>query len=71
MKIDTIVGVDFSGARLAGKNIWLAWTRANGERLQLTRLARLEDLAETAERKRGVATPCRINRRIAANVMGD
>ena len=50
MKIDTVVGVDFSGARLAGKNIWLAWTEANGERLQLTRLARLEDLAGTAER---------------------
>jgi hypothetical protein len=53
-------GVDFSGGRLAGRNIWVARTvplaprggRANGEgeKLSLVSLDRLEALAGTAER---------------------
>jgi hypothetical protein len=44
--------VDFSGAKLAGRNIWVArlTPRARGKRLQLRSLDRLHALAGTAER---------------------
>ena len=55
MKIDQVVGVDFSGAKLAGRNIWLAFASpdesSGGTRLTLDRLARLESLAGAAERE--------------------
>src|SRR4051794_25749348 len=47
----TVFGVDFSGAKRAGRNIWIARTepRARG-RLALVELNRLEALCGTAER---------------------
>ena len=56
MKFRTIFGVDFSGARLAGRNTWVARIerRKRGEGCQspwrLVELARLEDLCGTALR---------------------
>src|SRR5262249_45688321 len=50
---DSIHGVDFSGARLAGRTTWLARLepgRSEGEPASLVELARLEDLCGTAER---------------------
>lgn len=50
----TILGVDFSGAKLAGRNIWLATAipvaAPNQHRLRLTSLDRLEDLCGQADR---------------------
>ena len=47
----TVFGVDFSGAKQAGRNIWIARTepRSRG-RLALVALDRLEALCGTAER---------------------
>lgn len=45
-----IWGVDFSGARLAGRFIWLARCEVNGGRLRLVDLDSLESLCGTAER---------------------
>jgi hypothetical protein len=54
MMFATIYGVDFSGARLAGRNIWLArlepGTRRRDPPYRLTDLACLEKLCGTAER---------------------
>jgi len=48
---DTIHGVDFSGAKLAGDNIWIASARrAPNHALELRSLSRLADLAGSAER---------------------
>lgn len=53
-KIRTVYGVDFSGARLAGRTTWIAacrWTgRGAARRLRLESLDSLESLAGTAER---------------------
>jgi hypothetical protein len=54
-KIATVFGVDFSGAKLAGRNIWLARIeppdkRDRDRRWSLTELACLERLCGTAER---------------------
>lgn len=53
MRFGAVYGVDFSGARLAGRNTWIARVE-RGRRGQtpyvLTSLARLEDLSGTAER---------------------
>jgi hypothetical protein len=50
----TIVGVDFSGAKLAGRNIWLARLEPSKKRSRaahrLADLASLEKLCGTAER---------------------
>src|SRR5689334_17737565 len=56
----TIYGVDFSGAKLAGRNTWLARLepvtgRHHGPHYRLTQLARLEKLAGTAERAPALA----------------
>jgi hypothetical protein len=56
----TIYGVDFSGARLAGRTTWLArlepvTERHHGPHYQLTQLACLEKLAGTAERAPALA----------------
>ena len=55
--IDTVFGVDFSGAKLAGTNIWVAETRAlrSASRLTLVSLRRLGDLAGSAEREPALA----------------
>jgi len=51
---DTIHGVDFSGAKLAGRNIWVARLErqgvSKGKRFALTELACLEHACGTAER---------------------
>jgi hypothetical protein len=48
---DTIYGVDFSGARLAGQNIWIATLRIPSRgALDLADLSSLETLCGTAER---------------------
>ena len=48
--IATVFGADFSGARLAGKNTWVARFDVEADRLLLRELASLESLAKTAER---------------------
>lgn len=56
MNFRAIYGVDFSGARLAGRNTWVARIErrrrgsACGSAWRLAELARLEDLCGTAER---------------------
>jgi hypothetical protein len=45
-----VIGVDFSGARLAGRNIWLATCAVEPRSLRLVELCSLESLAGTAER---------------------
>ena len=60
MKFKVIYGVDFSGAKLAGRNTWVARleraARARGlAPYRLTALAPLEDLAGTAERGTALA----------------
>ena len=56
MKIESYFGVDFSGAKLAGRNTWIARTEPAKSTprvppLQLVELHRLEDLCGTAERR--------------------
>lgn len=46
-----VIGVDFSGAALAGRNIWLAQCEVERSTLRLVSLDRLEDLAASAERE--------------------
>ncbi len=56
MKIRQVFGVDFSGARLAGQNIWIADCQVlSDDRLVLKTLDRLEVLAGTAERAGALA----------------
>jgi hypothetical protein len=56
LKFRTIYGVDFSGARLAGRNTWVARLErgrrggGGGPAFRLAELGRLEDLCGTAER---------------------
>lgn len=50
-KISHVIGVDFSGAALAGRNIWLARCDVVRSRLKLNALERLEDLAGDASRE--------------------
>lgn len=55
----TVLGVDFSGAKLAGRNIWLARAVPASDRaepgLTLASLDRLEDLCGSAERDLALA----------------
>ena len=54
----TVYGVDFSGAKLAGRNIWIATARVpenDASPLQLEELLPLEQLAGTAEREPALA----------------
>ena len=60
MKFRVIYGVDFSGARLAGRNTWVARVERNGRAAgeapyRLTKLAPLERLCGTAERADALA----------------
>src|SRR3954469_21889716 len=47
----TVYGVDFSGARLAGKTLWVAKARV-GRRLRLAELFSLEEACGCADRDR-------------------
>lgn len=53
----TVCGVDFSGAKLAGRATWIARVEPDGEppRRALAELARLEDLCGTAARATALA----------------
>jgi hypothetical protein len=51
MQVNRVIGVDFSGARLAGRNIWLAEAGVTPAGLVLRSLDRLSDLAGAAERE--------------------
>ena len=54
--VERVVGVDFSGARLAGRNAWVAECEVvEGERLRLGRLESLGTLAGTDERDAALA----------------
>ena len=56
MQFDVVYGVDFSGAKLAGRNIWLAETLPSPRgKLRLARLESLEKLCGTAERQPALA----------------
>lgn len=50
LRVKQVIGVDFSGAAEAGRLIWLSVCDVRGDRLALRKLARLDDLAGTAER---------------------
>jgi len=50
MKFRTIYGVDFSGARQAGKTIWIARTEPRGPRLRLRELRSLESICGASDR---------------------
>jgi hypothetical protein len=66
-QLELIYGVDFSGAKLAGRNTWIACLEASRRRRNhwhLSELARLEDLCGTAERAPALAE---LVRRIAAS----
>ena len=56
---DTVYGVDFSGAKLAGRNTWIArldrLPRRRQPSYRLTQLSRLEQLCGTAERRVALA----------------
>jgi hypothetical protein len=55
---NTIYGVDFSGAKLAGRNTWVARLECSSRRrplYRLTELSRLEGLCGTAERTAALA----------------
>jgi hypothetical protein len=52
---EAIYGVDFSGARLAGRNTWLARVEPAGRLYRLTELTCLERLSGTAERGAALA----------------
>jgi hypothetical protein len=56
-RFSTVYGVDFSGARLAGRTTWLARTESRGRagRLELVELASLEQLSGSAERAPALA----------------
>ncbi len=47
----TVLGVDFSGARLAGRNAWIAAVEPHGKTWHLTELASLESCCGSAERE--------------------
>jgi hypothetical protein len=51
----SVHGVDFSGAKLAGRTTWLARLERDGGALVLSSLERLEDVCGTAEREPALA----------------
>jgi len=69
----TFFGVDFSGAKLAGRNIWVARCELAGagpSRLVLKSLDRLEDLAGTAARGPALAHLVTLVRQSSAALWG-
>jgi hypothetical protein len=57
LKFNTIYGVDFSGAKLAGRNTWIAKVEAKTRpsRYKFTQVSQLEKLCGTAEREVALA----------------
>jgi hypothetical protein len=55
VKVETVIGVDFSGAKEAGRNIWLAEAGVAKGRLRLRKLENLEVLAGVSSRKETLA----------------
>jgi len=55
MKVREIYGVDFSGAKAAGRNIWVARTTPAGGKLRLESLDSLENICGTFERDLALA----------------
>jgi hypothetical protein len=56
MRIDEVLGVDFSGAKQAGRNIWIARAAVSrGGRPELIELTSLESLCGTCEREAALA----------------
>ena len=53
--IETVFGVDFSGAKLAGRNAWVARCELNQNQLRVASLDSLEKLVGTAERDAALA----------------
>ena len=74
MTVQTVYGVDFSGAKLAGKNVWIATCTVSADpsrgRLELAGLDRLESLAGTAERDAALAHLVSLIRRSTAALWG-
>lgn len=78
--LEAFYGVDFSGGRLAGRNVWVAQTvpisarrkgnQGAGERLSLLALDRLEALAGTAERAPALAHLVQLVRSSSAALWG-
>jgi len=54
-KFEHIYGVDFSGAKLAGENIWIAQLERRRGKVELVQLDRLRSLCGTAERSTALA----------------
>ena len=54
-RIETVYGVDFSGAKMAGRNAWVAECRVEVGALELVALSSLESLVGTAERETALA----------------
>ena len=55
MKFSRIYGVDFSGAKLAGENIWIACIVPRGKSYELIELSRLRSLCGIADREPALA----------------
>jgi len=55
MRFSSFYGVDFSGARLAGENIWIARIIPRSRGFELVELSRLRQLCGTAERDAALA----------------
>lgn len=55
MKFKFIYGVDFSGAKLAGENLWIACIVPRRDRYELVELSRLRALCGTAQRQPALA----------------
>ena len=74
MTLQTVYGVDFSGAKLAGRNVWIARCDTSVDsprgRLMLANLDRLETLAGTAERGPALAHLVSLIRRSQSALWG-
>src|SRR5579859_1532939 len=55
LKFRSIYGVDFSGARLAGENIWIARLVRRRRSYELVELSRLRNLCATPDREPALA----------------
>ena len=53
--VETVCGVDFSGAKLAGRNAWIARCKVAGDSLELVELDSLGSLVGTDERDAALA----------------
>jgi hypothetical protein len=55
LRFESVYGVDFSGAKLAGENIWIARLACDRHGSQLVELSRLRSLCGTADREPALA----------------